>query len=237
MKQLEVKGLLRSAHSDFLLRVTMTVWLAFPFFLPSFEGIAQEKSSTYRVMIDPGHGGRDPGKLSSDENRFPHEKEIVLKIAKKVAAYVNERLPNAEARLTRYTDSTVSLESRAWQANVMPADVFVSIHCNSNPLRDIKGSRIHIQSTDFQYSLKLAKLMRHQFANRARRYDMGLHNYHDRGFNLYVLKYTNMPAVLVEVGFLSHPDEERYLNSEYGQDIVASAIFRALRSFRKVIGK
>lgn len=197
----------------------------------------QAQEVTYRVMLDPGHGGRDPGQLSSDPDTYFHERDITLRIAEKVAAYINERLPRAKAYLTRYADSTVSLESRAWQANTLPADVFVSIHCNSNPLTDIKGTRVHIQSREFTSSLRLAELLRDQFADRARRYDMGLHTFHDRGYNLYVLKYTEMPAVLVEVGFLSHADEERYLNSEYGQDIIASAIFRALRSFREVLGR
>ncbi len=189
-------------------------------------------SSIFVVAIDPGHGGRDPGQLSSHAEKYFHEKNIVLPIARKVQTYINERLPNTRAFLTRNADSTVSLASRTWQANHAQADVFVSIHCNSNPLTDIKGTRVHVQSREFKESFRLAKIMRQQFADRARRYDMGIHNFHDRGYNLFVLKYTEMPSVLVEVGFLSHSEEEKYLNSEYGQDIIASAIFRAIREWK-----
>ncbi len=188
---------------------------------------------TFCVVLDPGHGGRDPGQLASDPTKYRHEKDIALSIAKKAAQYISERIPNTTVHLTRYADSTVSLPKRTERANALQANVFVSIHCNSNPITEIMGARVHIQSTDFGKSHQLANILRDQLRDRAKRHDMGLHTFNDRGINLYVLKHTDMPSVLVEVGFLSHPDEERYLNSDYGQDIIASAIFRAVRSFKE----
>ena len=69
-----------------------------------------------------------------------------------------------------------------------------------------------------------------EFESRARRKSRGIKTTTDRHHNLQVLYETNMPSVLVECGFLSNKSEENYLNSSYGQEILASAIFRAILS-------
>ncbi|MEM6298168.1 MAG: N-acetylmuramoyl-L-alanine amidase, partial [Bacteroidota bacterium] len=149
----------------------LTIFLLLTFLWSFAEAQEPLDSSVFVVVLDPGHGGKDPGRLSSHPEKYYHEKNIVLPIARKVQTYINERMPNAKAFLTRNADSTVSLDSRTWQANQACADVFVSIHCNSNPLTDIKGTRVHIQSRAFKESFRLAKIMREQLADRARRYD------------------------------------------------------------------
>jgi N-acetylmuramoyl-L-alanine amidase len=70
-----------------------------------------------------------------------------------------------------------------------------------------------------------------EFQTRAGRTSRGVMSARDRGYNLFVVQYTNMPSVLCEVGFISNKSEEKYLNSARGQDITASAIFRAFRDF------
>ena len=77
----------------------------------------------------------------------------------------------------------------------------------------------------------MSKKINKQFKDRALRPNKGIQTLNDRKHNLYVLQYTKMPAVLIETGFLSNPSEERYLNSEHGQSIIASAIFRAIRKY------
>ena len=83
----------------------------------------------------------------------------------------------------------------------------------------------------------MALQIEHEFKIRAARKSKGVFSAKDRGQNLQVLQYTEMPGALVEVGFLSNPNEERYLNSEDGQAIIASAIYRAFRDYLIIADK
>jgi N-acetylmuramoyl-L-alanine amidase len=83
------------------------------------------------------------------------------------------------------------------------------------------------QNMYLDYSLKFAQLVQDQFRLRAKRKDMGVHQ---AGF--LVLWRTTMPSVLIEVGYISNPAEERFLNTKYGQDIIASAIYRAFKQYK-----
>src|SRR5690606_14888668 len=117
-------------------------------------------------------------------------------------------------------------------ANSAKANYFISIHCNGTPdNHSTHGTETHINSWDNKESLELAKLIEKDFKNRARRKSRGIKTSDDRHHSLQVLKETNMPSVLVEAGFMSNPIEEKYLNSTNGQEIIASAIFRAFRSY------
>lgn len=87
-----------------------------------------------------------------------------------------------------------------------------------------------MQKTYFRQSIELGDFIQDQFRERARRYDLGV-----REQGLYVLAQTAMPGVLVETGFISNPDEEKYLITEYGQDIIASAIYRGFRAYKEEI--
>ena len=91
------------------------------------------------IVLDPGHGGKDPGALGRQGTR---EKEIVLKIAKQVKDMIQERL-GAEVLLTRDKDIFVKLEDRAEFANSKKADLFVSIHVNSHRQRSVKGLELY----------------------------------------------------------------------------------------------
>lgn len=90
------------------------------------------------VVIDPGHGGADPGANGS----FTNEKTITLAIGKKVQILLSRMLPNAKVLLTRSTDVTQSVKAKATYANEHNADLFVSIHCNSAsaPKSNVKSS-------------------------------------------------------------------------------------------------
>jgi N-acetylmuramoyl-L-alanine amidase len=100
---------------------------------------------------------------------------------------------------------------------------------------DPKSSESYIifslmQKTYFKQSIELGDFIQDQFRERARRYDLGV-----REQGLYVLAQTAMPGVLVEIGFISNPEEEKYLATEYGQDIIASAIYRGFREYKEEI--
>ncbi len=197
---------------------------------PKVEYNRPLKGKTIRVVLDPGHGGHDPGTLRSSQ-KFSHEKDIVLEISQLVAKYIDENLENIELIHTRQADNFVSLEERVKLANSAEADFFVSIHCNANPRSWVSGTQVHIHDHAFVRSLALAQSIDEEFRVRARRPSRGIFNTKDRRHSLYVLQYTTMPGVLVEIGFLSNKEEERYLNGQYGKEIIASAIYRGLRNY------
>ncbi len=199
----------------------------------SFNLSAQKKKREIKevlVCIDPGHGGKDPGRLASSK-KYKDEKHLVLSLAKKIGNYIDNRIEGVRVIYTRTDDSSVSLEERVEFANQNKADFFLSIHCNSHNSSSVYGTQSHVHSNSFKASLALAKRIEKEFGTRGGRHSRGTRDARERGQNLYVVQYSEMPAVLVETGFLSNPKEERYLNSDYGQDIIASAIFRAFRDY------
>ncbi len=92
------------------------------------------------VVIDPGHGGHDPGSIG---HRNVKEKDIVLDIAKKVGGYINEYMPDVKVVYTRETDKFIELEERGSIANEAEGDLFISIHCNSHSSRQPYGAELY----------------------------------------------------------------------------------------------
>ena len=227
------------------------------------------------IVIDPGHGGRDPGALGS----ISKEKNINLAIALKAGEYLEMNLNNVEVLYTRKTDVFVELRDRPEFANKNKADLFISIHSNWISKSSIKGAETWImgpaqdeqnlevamkenevilleddfsekyegfdpkspesyimftimQNTFKEQSTLLASGMQSQFKNRAGRIDRGVKQ---AGF--WVLYMTTMPSVLVETGFITNAEEEKYLNSKEGQDYMASAIYRATRDYINEVDK
>lgn len=220
-----------------------------------------------RVVIDPGHGGYDPGSIGYKGIK---EKDIVLSIAKKVGGYINEYLPDVEVIYTREDDRFIELEERGRIANRAQGDLFVSIHCNSNHSRQPYGADVFFlglessqsaldvmkrenmvirQGNDNEqkelspedlliYELqnsgyiatseRLAGMIEYQLDERAQRRSRGV-----KQARFVVLYHASMPAVLIETGFISNPSEARYLSTDYGQSIIASAIFRAVRNYKE----
>ncbi|MFH5833247.1 N-acetylmuramoyl-L-alanine amidase [Halalkalibaculum sp. DA3122] len=219
------------------------------------------------VVIDPGHGGHDPGAIGYKGTR---EKDVVLDISKKLGGYINEYLPDVKVVYTREDDSFVGLEERGEIANKAEGDLFISIHCNVFSNRNTRGTEVYFlglhrsqaafevmkkensvirfeegpdrseelteedlliyelaNSAYMATSEKLAGMLEHQFDHRAKRHSRGVKQ---AGF--IVLFHASMPALLVETGFISNPSEQRYLTSDYGQSIIASAIFRAIRNYK-----
>lgn len=222
---------------SFLLFVVMFLLQGHTLTLIPFQEEQKNNKKPFVIVIDPGHGGTDPGVLTLTPSKYKHEKDLNLMISRKLTGYLRNKLENIKVVMTRNDDSYLSLEQRVKIANDTDADLFLSIHCNSNPLRMIKGTQVHVHTDAFKKSIHLAEYLDEQFEERAKRKSKGILNLKDRGHNLYVLQYTKMPSVLVEAGFISNPEEERYLNSKYGQVIMASAIFRAVRSYKKRYGK
>ncbi len=225
-----------------------------------------------RIVIDAGHGGRDPGAIGS---RGTREKDVALSVALKLGNYMKQdpTLSHIEITYTRTDDTFIPLQERGQIANRARADLFVSIHANANRNRHAHGTEIYflgmhrsreafevmkkennairfeaederseeltpeqlaiyeLSNIGFMASSELlATKMDHQFANRARRRSRGVKQ---AGF--IVLYHASMPAVLVELGYITNPQEEQFLVSDYGQNIMASAIMRAIRDYKERI--
>lgn len=180
------------------------------------------------ICIDPGHGGTDVGAIG----KISQEKNITLAISKKIADLLNDA--GAKVIMTRTTDVDVyapydaaaeELQARCNIAKAAKADAFVSVHIDSFSSADARGVTAYYNSkTPHDYSL--AKYIHNQ--------NMQATEFPDRGTrtaNFYVLLHTNMPAVLLELGFISNPTEERALNSEKQQQNFAESIVKGLADY------
>ena len=114
----------------------------------------QPRAKSFKtIVIDPGHGGKDPGARGQ---RGTEEKDITLKVALKLRDLLSKR-PGVRVLMTRDRDEFVELEDRAKFANAQEADLFVSIHVNSHPQRSVKGIEIyHFGEAKDQRALEVA---------------------------------------------------------------------------------
>jgi N-acetylmuramoyl-L-alanine amidase len=181
------------------------------------------------LVIDPGHGGSDPGKPRSN-SKYKNEKELTLLISLKFGELVEKKLKNVKVIYTRKEDKRVSLDAIVDSANLNKADYFLSIHCNANPIKSVQGAQFHIQNHRFLTSRALAESLEKEFL-KLKRKSFGVIDRHDRGYNYQVLQYTEMAGVLVEMGFMTNPWEEVYLNSKKGQEALAQALFQGFKHF------
>ena len=195
-------------------------------------GFTFAQSKQVVVVIDPGHGGKDVGHETSTSGH-ENEKHLNLKIAKFLDGYIEKYLDNVKVIYTRTTDVFVSLDDRVAIANAANADYFISIHCNGSESASVRGTETHVHSMSAIKSVKLAKAIEEQFSSRAGRHSRGVKDKDDLKHSIQVLKFTEMTSVLVECGFISNEKEAAYLNTTYGQEILASAIYRAFRDFIK----
>jgi len=182
------------------------------------------------VVIDAGHGGKDPGHESMNENHLP-EKDLNLLISTMIGGYLENNLQNIKVIYTRTSDVFLNLDERVEKANKTNADVFISIHCNGSETKMTKGTETHVHNLKSKKSMSLAKSIEKEFSSRAGRKSRGIKSVDDRTHSIQVLKHTKMTSVLVECGFLTNTSEANFLNTTHGQEILASAIFRGIRSY------
>ncbi|MEB2341662.1 MAG: N-acetylmuramoyl-L-alanine amidase [Flavobacteriia bacterium] len=225
------------------------------------------------VVLDAGHGGKDPGNLGTKRYKTT-EKDIALAVTLLVGQYIKENLPDVKVVYTREDDRFIELMERSNIANRNKADAFISIHCNANKSADPHGCETYVmglhkteanmqvamkenesilleadhalkydgydpkdpesmialslrQNAYLDHSLLLSSLIQDQFKDRVGRTDRGVKQ---AGF--LVICYTTMPAVLVELGFLTNAEEEDFLQSRRGQEYMASAIYRAFKEYK-----
>ncbi len=176
------------------------------------------------VVIDPGHGGSDPG-TSSITNK--HEKDFTLKLSLKVQALLLKE-PNIKVVMTRDSDVYPTRSERVQLANQLNADVFVSIHGNS------VLSAPQVNGTETYYYQRSSSK---DLANVIHKYLIKAIGLRDRGVkngSLQVIRETTMPAVLLEIGFLSNSAEEKLLQSDDIQNKAAQAIVDGIKEYMGV---
>jgi len=215
------------------------------------------------IVLDPGHGGRDPGAVGPSGS---FEKDRTLEIVLMVRDLLRIRMPEINVVLTRRSDDYVSLGSRTRMANQNRADLFVSIHCNAAVNASANGFETYFLSrartddaraveilennvieldeeeisiSDDPLSFLLADMAQSIFQNQSSYLAGSVQNSfrgsfpvrRDRGVKragFYVLRGAYMPAVLIEVGFISNPEEELELKTLDFRFKVAQAIVESI---------
>ncbi len=165
------------------------------------------------VVIDPGHGGRDPGAISC---RGCYEKSVNLDISRKLADYL--RRAGVDVIMTRMSDEFIELDERAEIANQHGADLFVSIHADSNPDSARQGYTIYIARAASRQSEIAAEAIAVTMGN------TGQNSHGIARADYRVLVRTRCPAVLVETGYLSNFTEAGLLTQPDIQQRIARAI-------------
>ena len=235
--------------------------------------LANEVRALRTVVIDPGHGGHDPGAVSAGVR----EKDIVLDMALRLGKKIQARYPEVKVIYTRDKDVFIPLFERAEIANRNKADLFISLHANYVASPNASGtetftlglhrsqenlevakkensvilleedytanyegfdpreaeSYIMFENMQSEYqgqSIDFAAQIQDQFGKNLNLPDRGVKQ---AGF--LVLRRAGMPSVLVEVGFISNPNERKYLLSETGKERVTESILQAFSTYKKYI--
>ena len=178
--------------------------------------LPQIPSGQVVVVIDPGHGGPDPGAIGV---RGIQEKEIVLDIGRQVASILQQQ--GVSAVLTRQADIDLDLQPRVDIAEQVKATVFVSIHANSISLSrpDING----LETYYYDSGLELARTIHRSVLDSTGAIDRGV-----RKARFYVLRKTSMPSVLVETGFVTGAEDAANLSTESYRRKMAEGIARGI---------
>ena len=230
----------------------------------------QAREKTFTVVLDAGHGGKDPGAMAYSIK----EKNINLAVTLALGEMIERRSPDTKVVYTRKTDRFIELDERANIANRNKADLFISIHTNSvkrgssvrgtetftlglartqenlevamrensailledNYLQKYEGfdpnsSESYIifefmQNRHMEQSIDFASVIQKEFV-RQKRANRGV-----KQGGLLVLRKTSMPAVLVELGFVSNREEARFMASSSGQEKLAKALYNAFVKFK-----
>lgn len=230
---------------------------------------AQNNGKTFKVVIDAGHGGKDPGCIG----KYSKEKDVALSVALKTGKLISDNCPDVKVIYTRKTDVFVELYRRAEIANSNHADLFISFHCNANDNHNANGVETFVMglhksdanqavaraensamlkesnyennydgfnpnspeaailfslysSAYLNNSILLADKVQKNLVNNTHMLNRGVKQ---AGF--WVLYKVAMPSILIEMGFLSNPDDERYITNDNNKDIVANSIFQAFSSY------
>lgn len=214
------------------------------------------------IMIDPGHGGKDPGAIGVNGLE---EKEVVLDVSLRLKNLIEKNLKK-KVIMTRDQDVFISLDERTLVANAEKADLFISVHANASPKRNTQGIEVYFlgRATDDR-AIEVAARENATSEKAARDFQEVILNDLERDFNVnaslelahitegafvehliskypttslgvkrapfYVLAHTNMPAILAEISFLTHPAEGKRLRSAAYRQKIAESLFRGIERY------
>jgi len=215
------------------------------------------------IVIDPGHGGKDPGAIGASGT---HEKKAVLDIAKRLKALLESK-KSYQVYLTRETDVYIPLEERTNIANQKGADVFISIHINASKATASKGIETYYLSLASDENARLTAALENASSDRSIK-DLGslvlrllrstkvkessdlaqitqsrlckVAGSNNRGIKrapFIVLIGAEAPSILVELGFISNSEDERLLKSDEYKDKIASALMDAIEDYIRGINQ
>lgn len=181
-----------------------------------------------KIIIDPGHGGKDSGCLSKDEKVY--EKDLTLKIANKL--YDKLLQDGLDVSLTRNRDEFIKLQDRASLSNETNANLFLSIHINSSEKTDPNGIEVLYAS---EKNIKIKSNVQKHFANELQKALIKETGAEDRGIKnrpaLIVLNQTKTVAALAELGFITNDEELNNLLDESYIDKLVDGLYKGCRNY------
>ncbi|WP_138751009.1 N-acetylmuramoyl-L-alanine amidase [Paenibacillus sinopodophylli] len=175
----------------------------------------------FNIVIDPGHGGTDPG-ASSITNKW--EKEFNLSVALKMKALLDKET-KIKAHFTRTGDTYPSLDDRVKFAENLKADLFISIHANKGPATATGAETYYYKDN----SKALAAVIHKRLIAATKIKDRGVKKEAYK-----VIKQTTMPAVLIEAGFLSNTNDVKMLYDDAAQNRIAAELVAGIKEYLKV---
>ncbi|WP_421810733.1 N-acetylmuramoyl-L-alanine amidase family protein [Flagellimonas sp.] len=189
----------------------------------------QEEIPKKRIVIDPGHGGKDSGAIGINGIQ---EKDVVLNIAKEIVRLNRTVFEDQfEIYLTRYRDTLISLSDRTKLAKGLEADVFVSLHCNHSDNPEARGVEVYVSKKQAGYSKESIWLafQLHDELNKK----LGFESRGVKFADFQVLKETtNCLSFLLEFGFVTNIHDSGYLGDKGNNSIIAALILDNLRTYQ-----
>ena len=182
------------------------------------------ENPTITVVIDAGHGGYDIGA----ERNIVNEKLLVETITKKIHSLNKDA--NVKIHLTRSDDSFIGLAERAHFINEIKPDLAISLHVNNNKNTSTNGFEVFIsdKTTTYKKSNELALLFSNSYSEKTKLNNRGV-----KTAPFMVLKKSECPTLLVELGFLSNETDRNYLTSDAGQNEIAQTVLDFVSDLKK----
>jgi len=200
-------------RSDYFVKLKKNIALA---------NLPNVKKNKFYVVIDPGHGGPDSGAIGIGGLR---ETDVVLDVSKIVTNILNKK--GVKVKMTRTNEIDLDLGPRVSMANNTKADIFVSIHANASV-----GKKRNINGLEtFYYSGWKGRLLAEKIQKQIIKVSPGSPDRGVRRGSYFVIKQTNMPAVLVEIGFVTGKLDGSRLGKDMHRERVAYAIARGILEY------
>lgn len=203
------------------------------------------------VVIDPGHGGNDTGTSIRLSSQLIKESDLTLKLSQKIIHLINEKYAQKIKVIeTRNKNHYIPLPKRINVSKEQKADFYLSLHYNSAFSTAISGTEIYFPEDNHKDSKSMSLLdsikndlietgrikQSLEFSNQLSPF-WKASKIKIRRAPFYVLENAETPAILIEIGYLSHPEEQKALLSEKNQDLAAESIVKALVNFKETRDK